>query len=120
MYSSEDLNLRLEAPSSTRRVRCYSLTAIRFDWDPQKARTNLAKHGVSFSEASTVFADVVGWTYPDSQHSNFEERWLTLGMSEKGRILVVAHTVAEEEQLLRIISAREATRKERQYYEERR
>ena len=93
---------------------------MRFDWDPQKARRNLAKHGVSFSEASTVFADGLAWTYPDHHHSDVEERWLTVGSSERGRILVVSHTVAEEELFLRIISAREATRKEQKFYEEQR
>jgi uncharacterized DUF497 family protein len=91
---------------------------MRFEWDPQKAHSNLAKHGASFNEAATVFGDTLGWTYPDEHHSGVEERWLTMGMSEQRRILVVAHTIEEGGQRIRIFSAREATRKERSFYEE--
>jgi uncharacterized DUF497 family protein len=87
-----------------------------FDWDPHKAAMNFMKHGISFNEAATVFGDTFGWTYPDSQHSRFEQRWITMGMSEQHRILIVVHI--EEGQTIRIISAREATRKERRLYEE--
>jgi len=88
---------------------------VRFDWDEGKAGRNFAKHRVSFHEAATVFADTLGWTYPDSLHSEAEQRWITIGMSEQHRLLVVAHR--EERGTLRIISAREATRKERRFYE---
>lgn len=87
-----------------------------FEWDDAKAERNAAKHGVSFHEAGTVFGDTLTWTYPDSQHSESEQRWITIGMSEERRILVIAHTY--EDQAIRIISAREATRKERKFYEE--
>jgi uncharacterized DUF497 family protein len=89
---------------------------MRIDWDDGKAVANLAKHGVSFYEAATVLGDPLGWTYPDPEHSTVEERWLTVGMSERQRILVVAHTIWEAG--TRIISARPATRKERRFYEE--
>ena len=92
--------------------------SMRFEWDPEKARSNLVKHGTSFNEAVTVFGDTLGWTYPDAQHSRFEERWLTIGMSERHRILIVAHTMMEGGEGIRIVSAREATRKERRFYEE--
>lgn len=87
-----------------------------FEWDEAKAAHNLDKHGVSFHEAETVFGDTLGSTYPDSFHSGVEQRWITIGMSEDHRILVVAHTEVGES--VRIISAREATRKERKFYEE--
>jgi uncharacterized protein len=90
---------------------------VRFEWDEDKAAANLAKHGVSFNEAATVFSDALGWTYPDREHSVGEDRWITVGLSEEHRILVVAHS--EETSTIRIISARQATRKEQKFYEER-
>ena len=90
---------------------------VRFDWDERKATANLAKHGVSFNEAGTVLGDSLGWTYPDPKHSGSEQRWITVGLSETGRVLVVSHT-GEDEEVTRIISARRATRKERRFYEE--
>ena len=87
-----------------------------FDWDPEKAAANFIKHGVTFNEAATVFGDTLDWTYPDSLHSDFEPRWITIGMSDQHRVLVVVHVDADEE--IRIVSAREATRKERGFYEE--
>ena len=90
---------------------------VRFDWDERKATANLAKHGVSFNEAGTVLGDSLGWTYPDPKHSRSEQRWITVGLSETGRVLVVSHT-DEDEEVTRIISARRATRKERRFYEE--
>ncbi len=89
---------------------------MRFDWDEAKAERNLAKHGVSFQEAGTIFNDTLGWTYPDELHSEFERRWITVGLSDERRLLVVAHTA--KGQTIRIINAREATRKERRFYEE--
>ena len=90
---------------------------MRFDWDEEKAAANLAKHGVSFNEAATVFGDSLGWTYSDPDHSESEQRWITLGMSEEYLVLVVCHTEGDDERV-RIISARRATRKERRFYEE--
>ena len=89
---------------------------MRFAWDSTKAADNLKKHGVDFREAATVFEDSLSTTFPDTDHSTGERRFLILGMSARGRILVVAHTEANE--TLRIISARTATRRERKFYEE--
>jgi uncharacterized DUF497 family protein len=88
---------------------------IKFDWDPRKARRNLRKHGIDFDEASTVFADTLSITIPDPNHSQDEERWVTMGLSNRQRLLVVVHT---EEETIRIISARTADRLERRKYEE--
>jgi len=76
------------------------------------------KHGVSFREAATVFGDPFSTTYPDFAHSEEEPRFLTIGMMERGTIIVVAHT--EKEDSVRIISARRATRQEQRFYEEER
>jgi len=89
---------------------------VRFAWDEKKAAANLAKHGVSFNEAATVFGDPLGWTYPDAEHSESEERWITIGATEAG-LAVVAHA-DEGVQTIRIISARRATKRERRFYEE--
>jgi hypothetical protein len=87
-----------------------------YDWDSKKALSNLRKHRVSFEEATTVFADVLAYTFCDPDHSEIEERWLTFGLSSQQRLLVVSHT--EDEQNTRIISAREATAYERKIYQE--
>jgi len=81
-----------------------------------KAAANKRKHGISFDEAATVFADTLAFVFPDQDHSEDETRFLIIGMSETGRILVVSHTDRDER--IRIISAREAIRKERIFYEE--
>jgi uncharacterized protein len=94
---------------------------LEFDWDPAKAASNAAKHGVSFPQAATVLADALALTVFDAEHSEFEERWFTLGMSSEGRLLAVSHTYAvtgTEGARVRIISAREATRNERRQYED--
>jgi uncharacterized DUF497 family protein len=91
--------------------------AFRFHWDPAKARSNLSKHGVSFEEAAAVFGDPLSLTIVDPEHSTAgEARFLILGQSTSGRLLVVAHTEAGDD--IRLISARLATRRERQSYEE--
>ncbi|MFQ5883012.1 MAG: BrnT family toxin [Candidatus Methylomirabilales bacterium] len=89
-----------------------------FEWDPEKERRNRRKHRVSFHEAATVFGDPLSTTFPDPDHSREEERSITIGMSQKGRVLVVAHT--DEGDTVRIISARRATRRERRFHEEER
>jgi uncharacterized DUF497 family protein len=89
---------------------------MEFEWDPDKAARNLAKHGVSFAEAATVFGAPLAMTYFDPDHSDEEDRFLTFGHSSKGHLLVVSHT--DREDRTRIISARRATRKERKQYEE--
>lgn len=89
---------------------------MRFEWDPSKAAENLAKHGVSFAEAATVFRDVLSATGADPDHSSDEERFVTFGISTSGRLLAVAHT--DRDDTIRIISARPATPGERRIYEE--
>jgi uncharacterized DUF497 family protein len=88
---------------------------VRFEWDPRKAATNLAKHGVSFEEASTVFGDPLAVTIPDPLHSAGEARFVTSGQSSNGRLVVVIHT---DREVVRIISARRATPRERREYGE--
>lgn len=88
-----------------------------FDWDTAKARANLAKHGVSFEEAETVFADPLGLIYEDLLHSDPELREILIGRSAMGRLLLVCFTETSEE-AVRIISSREPTTHERRGYEE--
>ncbi|HEX8271211.1 MAG TPA: BrnT family toxin [Longimicrobiaceae bacterium] len=89
---------------------------LRFEWDPVKAEMNARKHGITFTEASTAFSDPLSLTIPDPDHSEREERFLLLGRSSSGRLLVVTHT--ERGEAVRIISARAASRRERRDYEE--
>jgi len=89
---------------------------LEFEWDPDKAVRNLAKHGVSFQEAATVFGDPLAVTYLDPDHSEEEDRFLKFGHSSDGHLLVVSHT--DRDDRTRIISARRATRRERKAYEE--
>ena len=89
---------------------------MQFEWDSAKAAENLAKHGVSFEEAATVFRDTLSRTGQDPDHSVGEERFVTFGLSTRGRLLVAGH--AERGDTIRIISARLATRGERKIYEE--
>lgn len=88
---------------------------LKFEWDDAKAQANVAKHGVSFEEAATVFGDPLALTFHDPDHSVGEKRWLTFGVSQTDRLLVVVHT--ERGRSIRIISARRATRHERGIYE---
>jgi uncharacterized protein len=69
---------------------------IKFDWDPTKARRNLRKHRIDFDEASTVFADTLSITIQDPDHSEDEERWVTIGLSNRRRLIVVVHTEEDE------------------------
>lgn len=89
---------------------------MEFEADPVKAAHNLKKHKVSFEEAASVFGDSMAYTFADPDHSAGEARWLTFGMSGKGRVLAVIHT--ERRGKIRLISARVATRHERKIYEE--
>ena len=86
------------------------------EWDPEKARSNLEKHGVDFHEAGTVFDDPLSTTVPDPAHSVDERRYITIGLSLSGRILVVAHT--DRGEAVRLITARPATPTERRFYEQ--
>jgi hypothetical protein len=89
---------------------------MRFEWDQTKAATNLAKHGISFEEATTVFGDPLSDTFDDPDHPVDEQRFLIVGASDRGRMLIVAHT--DDGAVVRIISAREPTSGERKSYEE--
>jgi uncharacterized DUF497 family protein len=89
---------------------------LTFEWDEEKAKANLKKHQVSFEEARTVFNDPLTITMTDPQHSIDESRYVDIGCSSRGRILVVVYT--ERRGDIRIISSRKATRSERQRYEE--
>ena len=90
--------------------------ALRFEWDIQKAESNLAKHGVSFEEAATAFRDPLSLTIADPDHSDDEHRFVTISLSFHVRTLVEVH--ADRSDTIRIISARPATRRERNEYEE--
>jgi uncharacterized DUF497 family protein len=90
--------------------------ALRFEWDKGKATSNRKKHGVSFEEASTVFGDPLSVTVSDPDHSIGEERFITIGLSGGGGLLVVAHL--DSENTIRIFSARKATHLERRTYED--
>lgn len=92
------------------------MQGLRFEWDPRKELANLRKHHVGFVEASTVFGDPLSVTVPDPDHATEEDRFVTMGMSRKQRLLVVVHTVRRDR--VRLISARTATRHERSKYEE--
>jgi hypothetical protein len=89
---------------------------MEFEWNPDKAVINLKKHNVSFQEAATVFNDALSVTFPDPDHSVGENRYIIIGISRFGQVLVVSHT--DRENRTRIISARRATRQERRFYEE--
>ncbi len=94
---------------------------MEFDWDPDKASSNRAKHGVRFEDAMTVFLDPLALSILDEAHGRAEERWVTLGRSAPGRLLLVVHTYIElidDRIAIRIISARPATRREARQYEE--
>ena len=97
------------------------MTAPRFHWDSSKARRNLAKHGVSFEEAVSVFSDEFGLYIADPEHSRADElRFVLLGLSRNVRLLLVVHCVRESEDDVRIVMARKPTRKEAAQYHERR
>ena len=93
---------------------------VEFDWDPAKAASNVRKHKVTFALAATVFMDQLATSVLDEDQGAFEERWITMGVAQDNRLLVVSHIFAEDdggETLVRIISARPATRSERRQYE---
>ena len=90
--------------------------SLRFEWDLEKAAANLTKHGVSFEEALTIFSDPLARIFDDEDHSSEEEREIIIGHSTKQRLLVVCFTARDP--AIRLFSARRATKKERQDYEE--
>jgi hypothetical protein len=89
---------------------------VKFEWDQQKANSNLKKHGVTFQEATTIFGDMLSVTFDDPDHSVNERRLITFGVSRTDKLLVVSHT--ERNESMRIISVREMTKQERCMYEE--
>jgi uncharacterized protein len=94
---------------------------LDFEWDAVKAATNQSKHGVTFEQASSVWQDGLALTVFDAEHSEFEERWFTLGVNSAGVMMVVSHTFTATGPLharVRLISARPATRNERKYYQD--
>ncbi len=95
------------------------MSELRFDWDSKKDTQNRRKHQVSFDEAESGFADEHALLIDDPEHSTMEDRFILLGLSAKLRILVVAHAYREDERVIRVISARKATRKERDIYNQR-
>ena len=92
----------------------------RFEWDPVKARENAKKHRITFERGATVFLDPNALSLFDEQHSEVEERWITLGLDNTGTLLVVCHSYREETETsasIRLISARKATKKETKQYQ---
>ena len=92
------------------------MNELRFEWDPVKSKVNRDKHGVSFEEASTVFYDERAVEFYDEDHSEWEDRFLLLGISAKLRLLMICHCFRVDESVIRIISARKATQKEAKFY----
>jgi len=92
---------------------------VRFEWDSKKATANLKKHRISFEEATTVFFDENGLLVNDPDHSLYEERFILMGFSDHLRIIVVSHSYKVNDQIIRIISARKATKKEQRQYHKR-
>src|SRR5579859_1470806 len=99
-------------------ISIYYLDMLRFDWNEGKNRGNRSKHGVWFEEAQSVFSDPQARLFHDSEHSEEEDRFILLGVSSAARTLVVVHCYRESDSVVRIISARKATKKEIRFYEE--
>jgi uncharacterized DUF497 family protein len=95
------------------------VSALRFEWDPAKNALNRRKHGVSFSEATTVFADETALLIDDPDHSDAEDRFVLLGLSSRLRVLLVVHCYRADDAVIRLISARKADRQERARYAQR-
>lgn len=91
---------------------------IQFEWDEIKNKNNRSKHGIWFEEGQSVFDDLGSRVFIDSEHSDDEDRFLIVGMSSAARVLVVVHCYRESDSVIRIISARKATKKEVKFYEE--
>lgn len=94
----------------------YTVFMIRFDWNPAKATANRKKHGISFEEAQSAFFDEFAIQFFDEDHSDVEDRFLLLGMSIEARLLLICHCEREAGNLIRIISARRATKRESTFY----
>jgi len=94
------------------------IEVVGFAWDEKKAQSNVRKHGITFDEALSVFDDIYARLIPDPDHSQKEERFILLGLSQKSRILTVVHCYIDEEDIIRIISARKSTKPEQKQYKE--
>jgi uncharacterized DUF497 family protein len=92
------------------------MSHFRFEWDPDKAASNVRKHAVSFDEAATAFSDEGALVIDDPDHSDEENRFILLGLSAKLRLLVVIHCYREQDEVIRIVSARKASRTESRQY----
>jgi uncharacterized protein len=92
------------------------MNEIRFEWDTEKAKLNAEKHGVTFEEAESVFHDEQAIQFYDDEHSEWEDRFLMLGLSAKLKLLLVCHCFREKDSVIRIISARKATQAESRHY----
>jgi uncharacterized protein len=92
------------------------MKTIHFTWNKTKSKVNEKKHGVSFQEASTVFSDEMAVEFFDDEHSEWEDRFLLLGLSNKLNLLIVCHCYKEADGIIRIISARKATKNESKHY----
>jgi uncharacterized protein len=92
------------------------MSELHFEWAPEKAKANLDKHGISFEEAMTVFYDEAAIEFYDDKHSEWEDRFLLLGVSSDMKLLLVCHCYRTEESVIRIISARKATKNEAEHY----
>lgn len=93
------------------------MSGYRFEWDDDKAEVNLEKHGISFEEATTVFYDECALEFFDTNHSEWEDRFLLLGLSTQFKLLLVCHCHREDDEVIRIISARRATKNEAKFYQ---
>lgn len=95
-----------------------NMNRLNFEWDPNKAKINIEKHNISFEEASTVFSDENAILFDDPDHSLDEERFLLLGVSSQAKMLIVCHCYRSHDEVIRIISARKATKSETKQYSE--
>jgi uncharacterized DUF497 family protein len=106
-----------QTDEALKRYFTYNVCMIEFEWDPSKASLNLKKHGVAFDEAKTVFFDEFAVQFFDEPHSTTEDRFLMLGLSSLSRILIVCHCEPGDAGVIRIISARKATKTEKSFYQ---
>jgi uncharacterized DUF497 family protein len=94
----------------------YNVLMIKFEWDPSKASANLKKHQISFEEAKSAFYDEFAIQFFDEDHASEEDRFLLLGMSSGAKLIIVCHCEREQGEIIRIISARKATKRESAFY----
>ncbi len=92
------------------------MRSLQFKWNPEKAIKNVRKHGITFEEAKSVFYDEKGVEFYDDEHSDWEDRFLLLGISSELRLLLICHCYRDNDEIIRIISARKATKSETRYY----